>query len=334
MGDSNSQWNWNGDDDCLSTVNCDDSDFWQQEDECLSNVTCNESDFWQQDDCYDPCTEDTYYESARAFLFIVVDELSPSGKIVRKVQIPSANVVKDLMKKPIETIKNSMHGHQYERYGMRPPDPYAMKTVGEHVFGDNQSQFLSASTLPEGAPKIDGKPQWIDIKKLKAAGSTIHTTEEIVTDLRRLMKVNPQWKNLYEKLINTVTKSEGEVLIEGKVPPHAIKSAKTMEVTRKVGKYVRVVNVVGVVFTAYDIGKASKKSVDQKSYKPIAAETIRQVGGWGGALAGMKIGGAGGVAVGAVSGPGAVITGAVGGLIGGVLGYLGADWVADQIDEN
>ena len=64
------------------------------------------------------------------------------------------------------------------------------------------------------------------------------------------------------------------------------------------------------------------------------AESIRQVGGWGGGLLGAKIGGAAGAALGIETGPGAVVTGFIGAVIFGVGGYLGADWVADLIDRN
>lgn len=68
--------------------------------------------------------------------------------------------------------------------------------------------------------------------------------------------------------------------------------------------------------------------------KPISAEVIRQAGGWGGAVAGFKVGGVIGAGVGIETGPGAIITGLVGGIVFGTAGYFGADWVADHIYEN
>ena len=96
----------------------------------------------------------------------------------------------------------------------------------------------------------------------------------------------------------------------------------------------RVVQVVGIVLTAYDLEQATEKSIKTVSVKPISAEVIRQAGGWGGFVAGAKIGTLAGAAVGGGTGPGAVITGLVGGIIFGAAGYYGADWVADYIDEN
>ncbi|WP_286159236.1 hypothetical protein [Janthinobacterium sp. HH01] len=94
------------------------------------------------------------------------------------------------------------------------------------------------------------------------------------------------------------------------------------------------VQVVGIVLTAYDLEQASEKSFKAKSVKPISAEVIRQAGGWGGAVAGFKLGGLAGAALGIETGPGAIITGLIGGIIVGGASYFGADWVADHIDKN
>lgn len=103
-----------------------------------------------------------------------------------------------------------------------------------------------------------------------------------------------------------------------------------MMVTRSL----RIVQFVGIAFTVHDVGTATMKSVEQRSVKPITAETIRQIGGWSGAIAGIKVGGMTGAAVGIETGPGAILTGAVGALIFGTAGYFGADWIADFIDPN
>ena len=68
--------------------------------------------------------------------------------------------------------------------------------------------------------------------------------------------------------------------------------------------------------------------------KPIAAESIRQVGGWAGAVAGAKLGAAAGASLGLVTGPGAIITGAVGAIVVGAAFYFGADILADKIHAN
>jgi hypothetical protein len=58
---------------------------------------------------------------------------------------------------------------------------------------------------------------------------------------------------------------------------------------------------------------------------------IRQVGGWGGTIAGAKISGVVGAAFGIETGPGAILTGAGGAIVFGVAGYFGADWVANKV---
>jgi hypothetical protein len=80
--------------------------------------------------------------------------------------------------------------------------------------------------------------------------------------------------------------------------------------------------------------RISGSSIREGSVKPIAAETVRQVGGWTAAWAGVKLGAAGGALLGVETGPGAIVSGAVGGLIGGVAGYYGFDWIADHISAN
>ncbi len=165
---------------------------------------------------------------------------------------------------------------------------------------------------------------------LKAAGAVIHSTEDIVKDLNRLATFHPNLRARVSKLIDVIRNVEGEVLIEGNVPASAVKSTTAMNVT----KGLRFVQAIGFVLTAYDMSVATKISIEKKSAKPITAETIRQVGGWGSALAGAKIGGIAGAAVGIETGPGAIVTGAVGALIFGTAGYFGADWVADYVYAN
>ncbi|ATB40763.1 membrane protein [Cystobacter fuscus] len=254
----------------------------------------------------------------RAFLFVLADEVLPSGKLVRKVlEFPGPSQAQYIQANP-------------EIFGMKPPNSKATFSLGEHALGQNQSRFLSASTRRGGAPNIAGRPVYIDIKKATAAGVKIHSTEAILADLARIQKSTPSLQPRIEKLKTVIASVEGEVLLEGNIPASAIKSKNAMMMTRSL----RGVQVVGMAFTVYDIGKATSKSVKQGSVKPIAAEGIRQVGGWAAAVAGAKAGGLLGAAAGVETGPGAILTGFAGALIVGTAGYFGADWVADFIDEN
>jgi LysM repeat protein len=256
----------------------------------------------------------------RAFLFVLADEALPSGKLVRKVlKVPLTNA---------EYVAANP-----EVFGLKGDAPGSGMSLGEHSLNkvpSTKSPYVSASTKYFGASGIEGRRVYIDIGKAKASGVTIHSTEEILADLDRMLKEKPHLKTRIELIKKTVKYTEGEVLLEGKVPSSAIKSAGAMSLTRSL----RFVQLVGIIFTVNDVRNATVKSVEQNSFKPIAAETIRQAGGWGMAWAGTEVGFAAGALVGIETGPGAIITGAVGAIIFGTAGYFGADWVADYIDEN
>ena len=266
--------------------------------------------------------------------FIVFEEMIPSEKLTRKVSayIPSKPKGKvSILVEGIENLKDALRGNQFEEYGMQAKNLNPNLSIGEHVRGFKGSKYTSASTLPKGAPTIIGEIQYIDIKKASAAGCKIYSTKEIIRDLRRLQEAaTPQVKEIIEKLIYTVENVEKEVLIEGDIPKEAIKSAKTMRWV----KALRVLGVVSFCITVYDLEQATEKSIEKESSKPIIAETIRQVGGWGGAIAGVKSGAFIGAMAGIESGPGLIVTGLIGAIVGGYLGYKGADIIADQIDEN
>ena len=256
----------------------------------------------------------------RAFFFVLADEVLPSGKVVRKVIAMPVKPEDFVLANP-------------ERFGIKPPNPQAGLSVAEHVMGSNQSRYLSASSKPGGAPNIGGRPVWIDVAKVRQNGGIIHSTEDIIADLNRVLRDNPSNPGLaarIEKLKHAIQHVEGEVLIEGNVPAGAVKSRGAMMATRGL----RFVQIIGVGMTIYDVGKATYESVEEGSPAPIAAEAIRQVGGWGGAWLGMKAGFAGGALLGIETGPGAIVTGGIGALVLGAAGYFGADWVADLIHEN
>jgi LysM repeat protein len=253
----------------------------------------------------------------RAFLFVLADEILPSGKVVRKVLQVPGDMGEYVAANP-------------ELFGIKPVNPHSPVSLGEHALGNTNSRFTSASTKAGGAPNMSGRPVYIDIAKAKAAGVTIHSTEEIIADLDELAKADPSLKPRVDKLKGVIKAVEGEVLLEGNVPAKGIKSSGAMATTRAL----RGVQAVGILLTVYDLGQATVKSVDQGSVKPIAAEGVRQVGGWGMGLVGMKLGCLAGAAVGIETGPGAVLTCGIGGLVFGTAGYFGFDWVADFIDEN
>ena len=288
---------------------------------------------------------------ARGFMFVIFEQLTSIGahKVIRKV----AAIPRD--------------------FSLVPQNPLGRLSLAEHVLNTNPgaSPFLSASQQPFGAPSINGKPLLLDLAKIRQAGGQIYSLREIVADLRRFIAENPRAAHRVEKLIRTMEGVEGEILVRGSAPPGSavpitspphlayVRSAEDLwqaftagRLTRPqleaelgalsraygrarvVGNVGRGLMVIGIVFTAIDLGTAADRSVAQRSFKPIGAEVIRQAGGWGGAFVGGKIGFGVGALLGIETGPGAIVTGAVGAIVFGAAGYFGADWVADYISPN
>ena len=257
---------------------------------------------------------------ARALFFVLADEVNPfRRKLVRKVVFPRG------LENP-ELLQRILHPDQH---GFHPRDPASNVSLGRHVLGRTDSKFVSASERPLGSPRFQGKRYFIDVEKTKASGAVIHDGHAITSDLDRIASKSkdPKFKSYIEDIRQKATIVDREVLVEGHIPAGAIKGMGGMAVTRGL----QVVEGVGVVMTFYDLGSAGVQSYQQKSIVPLAKESVRQAGGWGAAWAGAEIGGLTGAAFGIETGPGAIITGAIGGFIGGVAGFMGADWVVSRM---
>ena len=263
---------------------------------------------------------------AHSYVFIVADEVNPlSGKAIRRVitsKALAAEVAKQIGK-PVHVFPNP------ERFGFAASDPAATLSPGRHAQGIKPSPMQSASRAqPLGARRFAGRPFWIDEAKARQAGVTIHETSEIVADLERIIvRTNPAGQARLREIIRLV-KADQEVLLHGTVPARAIKGGLTMGATR----VLQGVQIIGFVISAVSLEQAAHRSFDQHSVRPLAAETVRQVGGWASAWAGMKLGALGGAALGIETGPGAVLTAAGGGVIGGLAGYFGFGWIADHME--
>ncbi|MGT1875113.1 glycine zipper family protein [Enterobacter hormaechei subsp. hoffmannii] len=270
---------------------------------------------------------------ARAFFFIIVDEPGKDGFLVRKIYASTANPY--LSKMDLEPLR-MLSETDPERYGLIPKNTDSAVSVAEHVMGNNKSPYISTSSaFPEGSPRFDGKTIYIDVEKALKSGAELITTDEILKALEEYKAENPHLEKRIDKIAAYVRDVDKEILVKGeKVPANAIFTPESLKFVKGIAKAGRVVQVMGIVLTAYDLEQATEKSITTGSVKPVSAEVIRQVGGWGGFVAGAKIGTATGMAVGVETGPGVVITGLIGGIICGVAGYYGADWVADYIDEN
>jgi LysM repeat protein len=259
---------------------------------------------------------------ARVHLFILADELNPlSRKVVRKVILPPKGVTS-----PSDIARIS----HPEQFGFQPIDPTSNVGLGRHVGGRTDSRFISASDRALGSPRLSGKRFFIDVKKAQAAGVRIHETAEIIADFDKLIAKTrqPAQQTKFKWIRDQSLHVDQEVLLEGSIPAAAVKTSSMMAITRGA----QVLTGVGVVITAYDLEQAGQRSYQQHSIKPLATETVRQVGGWSGAWAGMEIGGGLGAAAGIEMGPGALVTGLVGSLIGGYAGFTGADWAARWIE--
>ncbi|EDX9487247.1 glycine zipper family protein [Salmonella enterica] len=270
---------------------------------------------------------------ARAFFFIIVDEPGKDGFLVRKIYASQSNPYLSKMNlSPLRLLSET----DPERYGLLPKDYSAPTSIAEHVMGNNKSSYISTSSVfPDGSPRFDGKTIYIDVDKALTSGAELVTIDEILKALDEYKTNNPHLAKRIDKIAAYVRDIDKEILVKGeKIPAKAIFTPESLNLVKNFSKVGRVVQVVGIVLTAYDLEQATEKSVETGSVKPISAEVIRQAGGWGGFVAGAKIGAVAGAAVGIETGPGAFLTGLVGGIIFGVAGYYGADWVADYIDEN
>lgn len=273
---------------------------------------------------------------ARVFFFWVIDEFGKDGKLVRKFYADERLAVEKLK----EVFKNKPDQMPFEmlpeKYGVRArgpeftSDPFA---PAKHTLGDlppHKSPYLSASELPEGAPNFKGRPVYIDKQKLLASGAKLVTVDEIVVTLKAYGEKHPHLKSRIETNINAVRNLEREVLIQPKgiIPPEVFMSPKMYARQAKIFDVGRGVSAVALVLTAYDLSSATTKSIEIKSIKPLAVESVRQIGGWGGAYMGAEIGAAVGLWIG---GAGAVPGAFIGGIIGGLIGYSSAEGVADAI---
>jgi hypothetical protein len=115
------------------------------------------------------------------------------------------------------------------------------------------------------------------------------------------------------------------------IPAKFMVQARTLRVIKLGG---RVFLVTGVVIDAALLTRAAATSIQEGTPAPIAAQAIRTAGSWAAAWAGAKAGFALGGLLGVETGPGMALTAIGGGIVGGALGFLGADCIADLIYED
>ena len=263
------------------------------------------------------------------YVFVLADEIDPiRRKLVRRVLVNprmAAEASRNLGR-PLKLFPNP------ERFGFSPSAPgNSAVSIGRHAMGMKPSPSLSTSSHLFGAKRFTGSPFWIDVAKAQQAGATIHETSDIAADLAR---ISAKLRNSVDvqkvEMIKQLVQADGEVLLRGDIPAGAIKGSTAMALTRGL----QGVQVIGFTMAAVNINHAAQKSFSQHSVRPIAAESIRQVGGWASAWAGIKIGGSAGALIGIETGPGAIVSAGIGSVIGGISGYFAFDWIADHLDQN
>lgn len=271
-----------------------------------------------------------YLMPARPFFFVVVEEAGKDGFLVRKIYAAPDNLYLQKMDlSPAQQIRELFP----ERYGLSPKDFASVTSVAEHVMGNNKSVFISTSELfPGGSPRFVGKSIYIDIAKAKRSGATLIDTGDILRSLEQYRAQNPHLDRRITKIATYVRDIDKEILVKGKrVPASAVFTDRSLKATMGFTKYARVVQVVGIVFTAYDLSVAADESFRTQRVQPIAKEVTRQTGGWLGGISGFRIGAAAGAMVGIETGPGAFVTGLIGGIVFGAIGYFGAEAAAERI---
>ncbi|WP_233469188.1 glycine zipper family protein [Caballeronia glathei] len=271
-----------------------------------------------------------YLMPARPFFFVIVEEPRNDGFLVRKIYAAPDNLYLHKMDlSPAQQMRELFP----ERYGLSPKDFESVTSIAEHVMGNNKSAFISTSALfPGGSPRFVGKSIYIDIAKAKRSGATLIDTDEILRALEQYRAQNLHLDKRITKISSYVRDIDKEILVKGKrIPASAVFTDGSLKASMRFAKYARVVQVVGIVFTAYDLGVAADASFQTKRVQPIAKEVIRQTGGWAGGIAGFRIGAAAGALVGVETGPGVLVTGLIGGIVFGAIGYIGTEAVAEQI---
>ncbi|GFZ97871.1 glycine zipper family protein [Dyella caseinilytica] len=269
---------------------------------------------------------------AKVFVFVVVDEPGRDGFLVRNCYADADNqYLKELNLGELGNLREVYP----EKYGLWAKGTDSSARVAEHVMGmEKVTSYVSTSgDYPAGAARFDGKTVYIDIAKAKRSGARLITGAEIRAALDEYANQNPHLKKRIERIRGYSEALDKEILLQPRpsVPPSGVFTQKGLAISLGFVKYARVVQVFSIAFTAYDLSVATDQSFKAKSVHPIEKEVVRQMGGWGGAIAGARIGATAGALVGVETGPGAVITGLIGGIIFGAIGYWGGSFAAAQI---
>jgi hypothetical protein len=229
--------------------------------------------------------------------------------------------------------------------GFQPTDPFASTTLAQHVlnegpkFSGNRSPFISLSRNRRGAHLPSGKPYGgvlflVDEKALAKSSGTLYGEKQIYWKLVEEYGVEraDMWKRAQSRS-RPGGGEGGESVFRGRIPANAVttKFRLRTEQTLRVGG--KALLVYGIYETTNNLLNAADESIRTGSETPIVKQTVRETGGWGGAIAGAEAFAALGALAGIETGPGAIVLGLAGGLVGGTLGYFGADVAIEKYYE-
>ena len=265
-------------------------------------------------------------------IYVVVNEMDTNRYYTRKVYKVFGEAEKVF--KPLGLSSIDILQQMYpDKYGLVPTDFKAQNSVSEHVIEKvkHTSRFVSVSELQQGAQNYRGNLIFIDKNELMKLNIKIYSTDDIIKILNATESLSESEKERFKNIVI----QDKEVLLEPKqtIPKHAIVSESKMNLIRNLettGKYIQ---VVGIFMTIYDLEQATEKSIKQHSPKPLIAEAARQVGGWGGAISGARMGFGVGLAFGLETGPGVVFTSLGCAIVFGILGYNAGNVIGDIIEK-
>lgn len=115
------------------------------------------------------------------------------------------------------------------------------------------------------------------------------------------------------------------------IPAHYQVAARNLRILKLGG---RVFLVTGALVDGALLVRSGVTAAREGTPAPVVAQAVRTVGSWGMAWAGAKLGFAAGALAGVETGPGLALTAIGGGIIGGALGFFGADCIADLVYED
>ena len=183
-----------------------------------------------------------------------------------------------------------------------------------------------STTLPNGAPNIQGQPIWMNLNS-SAANVDVVGNAQIISDAQSI-GISQARIDMYQA---AQAAGEGEALLAGTIEPSAMTTTMPPSLQGGTALFLtrgsQALSVVGALGTTYRLSSSVDQSFSLGTPAPVGSQIVREAGGWAGAWMGFKGGAAFCGALGIESGPGALVTGLAGGIVGGFVGY----WAGDEI---